>query len=584
MVTYADKPWLQHYDSGVPSSLQPYPAIPLHNFLRDTARTKPNHTALITSIHVPVLGRIHSELSYRELDSLTDALAAGLISRGLQKGDRVAIIMPNCAAFAISFYGILKAGGVVVATNPTYPAARMQHQINDSGATVAITLSLFYQTVKQIQPDTSVQTVIVTNIKEYFPATGKILFTLVREKKDGHRIDDLAAGDLWLQDALSEHHGQKPAVDVISDDMCIYQYTGGTTGTPKAAMSTHQALVANTLQMSAVLQPQEDEIFLGAIPLFHVFGMVAVLSKAVYVGAKIALVINARDIEDLLGVLHKFKPTIFHGVPALYNRLNEHPRIRSGEISLKSIRACVSGSTPLPPAVKREFERLSGGKLLEGFGMSEAPTASHVNPLNGENREGSVGMPIPDMEIRIVSLEDEVTDVPVGETGELVMSGPQLMQGYHNMPDETALALRPKNGKTWLYTGDIAYMDEDGYFYIVDRKKDMVPIGGFNVYPANVEKVLKEHPAVLEVGVAGIPHPTKTGQQALKAWIVLKDGASVTQQELIEHCTIYLARFEVPNRYAFIDALPKSDVLKTLRRELLQMEMAERAHANAEST
>lgn len=575
MVTYAERPWTKHYDPGVPTTLT-YPDTPLHHFLTETTRRKPDNTALITTLKLPVFGRVHSEMTYAELDYYSDSLAVGLINMGLKKGDPVAIIMPNCAAFVIAFYGILKAGGVVTATNPTFPPARLQFQLNDSEAKFAITLSLFYKTLKQIQPETRIKGVIVSNIKEYFPPLAKMLFTLAREKKEGHRIETLVDGDVWLQDVLAKYAGQKSDILVSPDDLCIYQYTGGTTGTAKAAMSTHRALVANTLQMAAMLQPEENEIFMGALPMFHVFGMVAVLSKCVYVGGKIALVINARQIDELVEVIETYKPTLFHAVPALFNALNQHPRIQSGEVSLKSIRACVSGSAPLPPATKREFERLSGGKLLEGYGMSEAPTASHVNPVNGENRTGSVGLPIPDMDVRIVSLDDGETDLPVGEIGELVMSGPQLMKGYHGMPTETANALRVKDDKTWLYTGDIARMDEDGYFYIVDRKKDMALIGGFNVYPAEIEKVLKEHPAVLEVGVASIPHPEKVGQEALKAWIVLKPGVSATEKQLIDHCSQYLARHEIPTRIAFIDALPKSEVLKTLRRELVRMEMEER--------
>jgi long-chain acyl-CoA synthetase len=253
--------------------------------------------------------------------------------------------------------------------------------------------------------------------------------------------------------------------------------------------------------------------------------------------------------------------------------------VKSGEINLHSIRACISGSAPLPPATKEEFERLSGGKLIEGFGMSEAPTATHVNPLRGENRTGSIGLPLLDMDMRIVSLDDGETDVPVGEVGELLMAGPQLMLGYYGMPTETANVLREKDGKRWLYTGDIARMDEDGYFYIVDRKKDMALIGGYNVYPNVVEKVLKDHHAVLEVGVAAIPHPEKLGQESLKAWIVVKEGQSVTEKELAEHCSKLLARYEVPTRYAFVKELPKTAVGKTLRRELIQMEMAEREQA-----
>lgn len=576
MVTYAERPWTKKYDPGVPTTLEPYPSVPLHHYLSAAAQKDPTKVAVVTTIHLPVFGRVHSDLTYGELDRQSDALAAALVDMGLKKGERVALMMPNIAAFVISFYAILKAGGVVAAANPTYPPDKLQFQINDCEAKFIITMSLFYNTVKQIQPKTRLQNVIVTNVKEYFPGVGKLLFTLAKEKKEGHRIETLASGDSWFQELLTQYAGRRPSVEVNPDDMALFQYTGGTTGVSKAAMSRHKALVANTLQMTAALQPTSNEIFLGAIPMFHVFGMVAVLSVAISLGAKIILVINARDIHDVVGAIHTFQPTLFHGVPALYNAINNHPEVTSGKINLKSIRCCVSGSAPLPPATKREFERLSGGKLLEGFGMSEAPTATHVNPVKGENRTGSIGLPLPDMDMRIVSLDDGVTDLGVGEIGELVMSGPQLMTGYHGMPTETANALREKDGKIWLYTGDIARMDDDGYFYIVDRKKDMALIGGFNVYPTNVENTLKEHPAVLEVGVAAVPHPEKAGQEALKAWIVLKEGQQVSADDLVEHCRKHLAPYEVPTRYVFVKELPKTAVGKTLRRELVRMEIEER--------
>lgn len=576
MVTYVDRPWVKKYDQGVPDSLKPYPNTPLHNFLIESARRAPTNAALITNLHLPVLGRVDKNLTYAELDAQSDALASMLVDKGLKKGDRVALVMPNIAAFVIGFYAVLKAGGIVAATNPTYPPEKLQYQINDCDAEFVIAMSLFYNTVKKVQPKTKVKHVIVTNVKEYFPGAGKLLFTLAKEKKDGHRIESLAAGDIWLQDVLAQYAGRKPNVNVTPEDLALFQYTGGTTGISKAAMSTHGALVANTLQMAAVLQPKPTEVFLGAIPMFHVFGMVAVLSVAIQLASSIVLIPNARDLDDVIGAIDKYKPTLFHGVPALYNGINNHPDITSGKVSLQSIRLCVSGSAPLPPATKREFERLSGGKLLEGFGMSEAPTATHVNPPFGENRTGSIGLPLPDMEMRIVSLDDGDTEIPAGEVGELIMSGPQVMRGYHGMPTETANVLREKDGKIWLYTGDIARMDEDGYFYIVDRKKDMALIGGYNVYPAAVEKVLKDHPSVLEVGVAAVPHPEKEGQEALKAWIVLKPDQTATEKELIDHCSQQLARYEIPTRFAFIKELPKSDVLKTLRRELVRMEMEER--------
>ena len=452
----------------------------------------------------------------------------------------------------------------------------MAYQINDCDAEIVICMSLFYDLMKRIQPKTKVKHVIVPNIKEYLPGLAKFLFTIAREKKDGHYLETPASGDVWFQELLSKYDGRKPNVDVSPDENCLFQYTGGTTGVSKAAVSTHRSLVANLFQQHAVLNvdniPGESEIFLGAIPMFHVFGMVSVLSMAIKMGGKIVLIPNARDIDDVVSVIDKFKPTLFHGVPALYNAINNHPKVAGGEVSLRSIRSCVSGSAPLPPATKKEFERLSGGNLLEGFGMSEAPTATHVNPIHGENRLGSIGLPLPEMDMLIVDVDDGKTVVPVGDAGELLMHGPQVMKGYHKMPTETANSLREIDGKFWLYTGDIARMDDDGYFYIVDRKKDMALIGGFNVYPNAVEKAIKDHPAVLEVGVAAIPHPEKVGQEALKAWVVLKPDMNATEAELVKHCEGKLAQYEIPRRFGFIDELPKSAVGKTLRRELIRME------------
>ena len=576
MTAYAERPWIQNYDERMPTSLD-FPDVPLHQFIKDTTRRIPHQTALITPAALPLLGRISRDVSYAELDRAADALAAALVDLGLKKGDRAAIVMPNSVAFVISFYAILKAGGVVAATNPTYPASKMAHQINDCDAEFVLALTLFYPLVKQIQPQTQVKTVIAANIKEYLPPMAKFLFTLAREKKDGHYIENVQAGDHWLQDLLDKYDGQQPHVDVSPDDLAIFQYTGGTTGVPKAAMSQHKALVANMLQTEGLLNtlnlPPEEEIFLGAIPFFHVYGLVVVVSTSVYRGSKIVLVPNPRAIDDVLGAIHTFKPTLFPGVPALYNAINNHPAVQNGDIDLSSLRLCISGSAPLPLATKQAFEKLSGGSVREGFGMSEAPTATHINPIHKENRPNSIGLPLPEMDMRIVSLADEETDVAVGETGELLMAGPNIMVGYHQMPDETANALREKDGKRWLYTGDIACMDEDGYFYIVDRKKDMALIGGYNVYPNTVEKAIMSHPAVLEVGVAAIPHPQRIGQEALKAWIVLKPGQTAAADEIINFLADALAPYEIPRRISFIDELPKTAVGKTLRHELVKSEL-----------
>ncbi|MEO8612243.1 MAG: AMP-binding protein [Chloroflexota bacterium] len=585
-MTYAERPWTKNYDPDVPATLEPYPAIPLHEFLRESARKAPDSVALITPAKVPVAGYLSRSITYGELDRLSDALAVGLIEMGLKKGDRVAVILPNSVAIAISYFAILKAGGTVAATNPVYPPPKMQFQINDCDAEILITLSLFYARFKQIQSGTKVKKVIVTAIKEYLPGLAKTLFSMTKEKKEGHFIESLASGDVWLQDILTQYVNRKDEVDVKPSDIALFQYTGGTTGVSKGAMLSHSAMVANMLQIYAWSNSLEKQaasgwkrtemVYLGAIPMFHSFGLVVLLSQAIAAGSSIVLVANARDIDSMVGIIAHYKPTVFLGVPAMYNAVVNHPDVKSRKVRMDSFLLSSSGAAPLPPATKREFENAGGKRLNEGYGMSETAALAISNPLVGENRTGSVGVPAPDMDVRVVSLDDGVTDVPVGEIGEIVMAGPNIMTGYHGMPTETANTLREQNGKMWLFSGDIGYMDESGYFYIVDRKKDMALIGGFNVYPNNIEKVIKDHPAVLEVGVAAIPHPEKQGEEALKAWIVLKPGEQVSEQELIAHCGQFLAGYEVPRRFSFIVELPKTMVGKTLRRELVQMEMEER--------
>lgn len=573
--TYTDRPWVKHYDEGVPGSLAPYPEYPVHTMLEETARKRPSAPAIITSLRLPLFGRRHTTMTYAQLNELSDRLAAGLAAMGVKKGDRVAIMFPNCAQFVISFYAIVKLGAIVAAVNPTYPPPKIREQLADSGAETMICLSLFYDSVKQAQEGTSLKRVIVASIKEYFPPLGRLLFALAVEKKAGHYVESLSPGDYWFQDVIGQYSASdRPQVEVTGDDIAIFQYTGGTTGIPKAAKGPHRALVANVVQMAAWLRGDRsghEERSLAAIPLYHVYGLQTVMNFSVLLGAPMIMVPNPRDIDDLLDTIHTFRPTIFMGVPAMYNAVNHHPDVVSGKYNVASIRACISGSAPLAPETKRRFEEITGGTLMEGFGMSEAPTATHCNPLRGENRTGAIGLPFPDVECRIVSLDDEVTDVPVGEIGELVIRGPVMMVGYHAMPTETANALR----EGWLYTGDIARMDEDGYFYIVDRKKDMALIGGFNVYPVNVDKVLMEHPAVQEACVAGVPHPDpeKVGQETLKAWVVLVPGAEVTAEDLIAFCGRELAPYEVPRRIEFVPELPKTTVGKVLRRELVRMEV-----------
>lgn len=585
MSIYDEKPWLKHYDPGVKPTLEPYPDVPLQHFLQETAKAHPERPALITDAVLPVIKHAPAVMTYGELDAQSDALACALIGLGLKKGDTVALVMPNVAQFAVSYYGVLKAGGVVAATNPTYPADKMAFQINDCDAKIVITLTLFYAMIKEIQPKTQLKTVIATNVKEALSPPARLLFTLAKEKKDGHRVEALAAGDHWLPDLLKRYAGQKPNVSVTGSDLALFQYTGGTTGVSKAAMAAHRALVANTLQAIAWTTVSEGELagkdrsqftFLGALPLFHVFGLLVMLSQAMSTGARIVLVPNPRDVNNLVEIIHHYQPNVFLGVPAMFNAVNNHPRVKAGEVRFESVWVAQSGAAPLPPATKREFEAAGARLLYEGYGMSEMPTATHNNPIIGVNKVGTVGMPLPDVECKIVSLDDGMTEMAVGEIGEIIMRGPNMMSGYYKMPTETANTMREHGGKLWIYSGDIGFMDEDGYFTIVDRKKDMALIGGYNVYPNTVEKALKEHPAVLEVGVAAVPHETKSGQEMLKAWVVLKPEMTPTVEELIKHCERRLAPYEVPRRVSFIKELPKSTVGKTLRRELVLMEMNER--------
>ncbi|HKJ37889.1 MAG TPA: long-chain fatty acid--CoA ligase, partial [Anaerolineales bacterium] len=500
-------------------------------------------------------------------------VAAALVNMGVKKGDRVGIFMPNTPQFVMAYYGILKAGAVVVATNPLYTAPEIAHQASDAGIEVMFVMTNFYKTMKKAQPDTRIKKLIVTNLKETLPPMLRVLFTLVREKKQGFRIEGgLEDGDIWFQDLLAKSQdASRPTLEIDPGDTALFQYSGGTTGVSKGAVATHRNVVANALQISSWMTGVEEgkEIVLMAIPLFHVYGMVAGMSFAMATGGSMVMVPNPRDLKDVLDNIQKYKATIFPGVPALYNGINNYADVKAGKYDLSSIKACISGSAPLMRETKDQFESLTGGKVFEGYGLSEAPTATHCNPLIGENKTGSIGMPLPSVDAKIISLDDGETEVPQGEIGEIIIDGPQVMKGYHNMPTETSNALRTmKDGKVWLFTGDIARMDEDGYFYIVDRKKELIKPGGYQVWPREVEEAVAAFPKVLEVGVAGIPDAYRG--ETVKAWIVLKPGETTTEDEIKAFCKERLAPYKVPTHYEFRDELPKTTVGKILRRELVR--------------
>ena len=551
-----DRPWLARYDEGVPQHVD-YPEVPLHHFLEEAARKHPDSPCTIFK---------GARISYREMDEITDRLAAGLAGIGLKKGDRVGIFMPNTPQFVMAYFAILKLGAVVVAFNPLYTAREIEHQANDSGIEVMLVMSKFYPLIKKVQPKTRLRTLVVTNIKETLPPILAFLFTLAKEKKEGFRVE-LAEGDLWMQELISKYKpGDRPQVEVYPDDNALFQYSGGTTGISKGAIAMHRNLVANSLQIRLWMVNARDgeETVLMGIPLYHVYGMVAGMLFAIRTGAAMVMVPNARDLKDVLANIQKYKTTIFPGVPTLYNAINNHPDVLAGKYNLSSIKGCISGSAPLMRETKEKFEALTGGVVFEGYGLSEAPTATHCNPLLGENRTGSIGLPLPDVDCRIVSLDDGVTVLATGEIGELVVKGPQVMKGYHNMPTETMNSLR----EGWLYTGDIARMDEDGYFYIVDRKKELIKPGGYQVWPREVEEVICSHPKVLEVGVAGVPDPYRG--ETVKAWVVMRPGETLTEEEVRAWCAENMAKYKVPTQVEFRTELPKTTVGKILRRELVR--------------
>ncbi len=507
-----------------------------------------------------------ARITYKEMNETTDRLAAGLAELGVKKGDRVGIFIPNTPQFVMAYYAILKLGAIVVATNPLYSGREIEHQVNDSGIEVMIVMSNYYKLVKEVQPKTHIRTVVVTNLKETLPPILSFLFGLTKEKKGGFRVQ-LEAGDVWMKDLVERHRPEdRPKTEVSTEDVALFQYSGGTTGVSKGAVATHRNLVANTLMIHSWMTNCEDgkETVLMAIPLFHIYGMVAGMCFAIRAAAMMVMIPNPRDIKDVLDSIQKYKASVYPGVPTMYNAINNHPDVKAKKYDLSTIKACISGSAPLLRETKDRFEALTGGKLAEGFGMSETPVATHCNPLFGKNPPGSIGLPLPDVDCRIVSLDDEVTVLGTGEVGELVIKAPNVMKGYHNMPTETQNALRDG----WLYTGDIARMDEEGFFYIVDRKKELIKPGGYQVWPREVEEVIITHPKVLEVGVAGIPDAYRG--ETVKAWIVVKPGETVTEEEIKEFCREKMAKFKVPTHIEFRDELPKTTVGKILRRELVR--------------
>ncbi len=567
------KPWLSHYEDGVPAEVE-IPDYPVTQNLINAAEEYPDKPALIFGNVVEPLGNMlmDATMSYRELLDLTYRFAAALQHFGVEKGDRVAVHLPNCPQFVIAYYATLMVGGIVVPCNPQYVGREIEHQLSDSGTETIITLSLTYPTVKKVRDQTPLKQVIVTNIKEYFPGLLKFLFTVATEKKEGHYQDISGdANTYWFQDVLAGAPEKPADVAVDMEDTAVLMYTGGTTGIPKAAQLTHRNIQANAVQIHAWLPRMKrgEDSIMTSLPLFHCYGMTTCMNLATLAASNMILIANPRVMIHILKSINKHKPTLYPGVPAMYVAINNYPELEKFDVS--SIRACISGAAPLPVEVQQKFQQLTGARLVEGYGLSEATPVTHANPIFGENRIGTIGLPFPSTSAKIVDAETGEQDLPPGEVGELVVQGPQVMKGYWRMPTETANTLR--NG--WLHTGDLSRMDEDGYFQIVDRKKDMIlGAGGFNIYPREVEEVLYENPKIKEAAVVGVPVSIEKGER-VKAFVVLKEGETATEEEIVEFCRENMARYKVPSFVEFRDELPKTMVGKILRRVLLEEELEE---------
>jgi len=556
------KPWHKNWPPHIPKTIA-YPEVPLSDLLRKTAQKHPNQTAIV------FLGK---EITYKELDILTDQFATVLNRLGVQKGDRVALFLPNIPQFMISYYGSLKLGAIITAVSPLYKERELEYQINDSGSETLIFLDTLYPIVKAVKEKTKLKNLIVANVGEYLPTFKKILGSLLG--KVPKLFVPHEPGVHYFKELIEKHPPQRPTVEINpKEDIAALQYTGGTTGVPKGAMLTHFNLVSNAVACTQWLYGKElkeaEDVFLTVLPLFHIYGMTTGMNAPIYLAGKM-IMLPRPDPVEILDSIQSYKVTVYCGVPTLYAMLINRPDIN--KYNLKSIKFCISGAAPLPPEVQKKFMDITGGVLVEGYGLTESSPVTHCNPLDktlNTVKVGSIGLPWPDTDAKIVDVKTAEKELPKGKVGELVITGPQIMKGYWNMPDETADVLRDG----WLYTGDIGKMDEDGYFYITDRKKDLIKYKGWSVYPREVEDVIYEHPAVKLCAVVGKPDPE--AGQIPKAFIVLREGAKATEQEIINFVKGKVASYKVIREVEFRTELPMTLVGKVLRRTLREEEIKE---------
>ncbi|MBU1172585.1 MAG: long-chain fatty acid--CoA ligase [Proteobacteria bacterium] len=549
MSDYLKKPWLKFYDDGVPESIP---------FTQDTLVDIFDHATRDFSKKVAFVSQGY-DMTYAELEDQVNRFASCLDDFDIRKGDSVSIHLPNVLQCVIAYFAILKIGAKAVMNNPMYSPPELEHQFKDSQSRVIITLDLFSSTIINLRPKTKIKQIICVALTDYLPPTtdpATILSVPPEKTEDVY---------LW-KDLMATYSPTPPQVKVTMDDIAQLQYTGGTTGVSKGAMLTHGNLSRQLQQMSSwdtETQRGDNKVMVGALPFFHVYGLSAVMNLSIYYGFK--TILTGRPTPDvLIDIIKTYRPHVACLVPTMYIGMLNDPNFDS--LDMSCIERLMSGSAPLPLEVIKAYEERSGARINEGFGLTEASPVTHSNPYKTVQKTGSIGIPYPNTDVRLVDLMEGLTDVPQGEQGEMIIRGPQVMTGYWNRPDETAKTLRDG----WLYTGDIATMDKDGYFYIVDRKKDMIISGGYNIYPRDIDEALYEHPSVLEACAIGVPHPTR-GEQ-IKAFVVLKEGETASEKELVDFCSGRLAKYKLPTMIEFRTELPKSTVGKILRKTLRQEE------------
>lgn len=551
------RPWLKAYDPEVPHTID-YEKVPLFRFLDRAAHKWPNRTAIVFK---------NWSITYAKLKAQSDIVAANLKTAGIRKGDRVALMLPNLPQTIVAFWGVIRSGAIGVMTNPLYMETEIVHQFNDAGVRCCITLDLLWPKLTTLRDQIPVETFYVTTVGEGLKFPLNHLYKLQAWKNGTSPKVPYDKKTVFPFKALTKGRDTFTEEKITAEDTALLQYTGGTTGVAKGCVLTHANLGANMQQCQSMMHTlgQQQETFLGILPYFHIYGLTTCLTWPTSMGATLAPFPRYVP-QDVLKGIHKLKPTVFPGAPSLYISLLQQKDIAKYDLS--SINVCVSGSAPMPVEYMAQFEERTGTAIAEGYGLTEASPVTHFNPLQGESKPGSIGLPFPDTDAKIVDMDVGGEALPPGKRGELAIRGPQVMKEYYNRPDATADVLR--NG--WLYTGDLGYMDEEGYFYIVDRKKDLIISGGYNIYPREIDEVLHAHPKISEAVSVGIPHETRG--EMVKAYVVVSDGETLTRSDVIAYCREKLANYKVPRRVEFRQTLPKTMVGKVLRRALRDEEEA----------